>query len=221
MSLKLAWCSFQAASYAVTHWHYSRRMPNGKLVKIGVWEDGRFVGAIIFGLGATRHLVSPYGLEPHEGCELVRVALDHHKTKVSRILAIALRMLRRKCPGLKLVISYADPSEGHVGSIYKANGWIYLGKTPRDRYPVLDGRIAHPRTLSCRIKAGKVKSRSDVEYVAKPGKHRYAMPLDPSTRASILKISRPYPQASEVGDGRNPTEQRRCDTDPDAPTSHG
>jgi len=46
-SLHLDWCSHDAARHAVMRWHYSRQMPSCKLVKVGVWEDGRFVGAII------------------------------------------------------------------------------------------------------------------------------------------------------------------------------
>lgn len=50
-SLKLDWCDHAAAKYAVEHWHYSRVLPKGKNVYIGVWECGRFIGVIIFGSG--------------------------------------------------------------------------------------------------------------------------------------------------------------------------
>ena len=43
MNLHLDWCSHKAAKYAVEHWHYSKRMPKSKLVKIGVWENNVFV----------------------------------------------------------------------------------------------------------------------------------------------------------------------------------
>jgi len=45
VELKLDWCSYQAAKYAVENWHYSKCMPVGKLVKIGVWEDKKYIGA--------------------------------------------------------------------------------------------------------------------------------------------------------------------------------
>lgn len=44
--LRLDFCSHEAAKHAVLRWHYSRAMPAAKLVRIGVWEDGRFVGAM-------------------------------------------------------------------------------------------------------------------------------------------------------------------------------
>ena len=73
--LQLDFCSHEAAKHAVMRWHYRRAMPKAKLVRIGVWEDERFVGAIIYGLGANRHIARPFGLADTEACELVRVAL--------------------------------------------------------------------------------------------------------------------------------------------------
>ena len=65
--LHLDFCSHEAAKYAVMRWHYSRRMPKSKLVRIGVWEDKKFSGAIIYGLGANRHLARPFGLRGYRG----------------------------------------------------------------------------------------------------------------------------------------------------------
>ena len=73
--LRLDFCSHDAAKHAVMRWHYSRTMPKCKLVKIGVWEDDRFRGAVIYGLGSNRHIARPFGLKDTEVCELVRVAL--------------------------------------------------------------------------------------------------------------------------------------------------
>ena len=145
--LRLDFCSHEGAKHAVMRWHYSRRMPRSKLVKIGVWEDGRFRGAILYGVGATPHLASPFGLKSTQVCELVRVALApgrQHPT--SKCVAVSLRLLRRQSPGLKLVVSYADLGEGHLGTIYQAGGWLYLGISEQSYIRVL-GRVVHPRTL--------------------------------------------------------------------------
>ena len=124
--LRIDWCSYKAAVFAVKNWHYSKRIPKSKLGRIGAWEDGKFIGVVIFGCGATNSLVRRYGLRPEEGCELVRVALREHKTPVTRIIRIALIFLRRSNPGLRLVVSFADPGEGHEGKIYQAGNWIYF-----------------------------------------------------------------------------------------------
>jgi len=39
MSLRLDWCSYEATKFACTNWHYSRSVPAGKLMKVGVWAE--------------------------------------------------------------------------------------------------------------------------------------------------------------------------------------
>ena len=95
--LKIDWCSYKAAKYAVQHWHYSRSLPCSKTARLGVWEDDKFIGAIVFAWGANRHLAGEYSLKMTECAELCRVALAKHETPVSRILSIAVKMLNVKC----------------------------------------------------------------------------------------------------------------------------
>jgi hypothetical protein len=186
--LKLEWCSYEAAKFAVMRWHYSKAMPASKLAKIGVWEDGKFIGAVIYGMGANNNLSKMFGLRSIEVCELVRVALNKHRAPVTKIVSISLTMIKKRYPGLQVVVSYADPFQGHMGGIYQAGNWFYLGETPPDKFPILDGRVAHPRTLSERVKAGKT-TRSAVEYVKRPGKHRYAYPLNSIWRGRLEEMA--------------------------------
>ena len=128
VELRVDWCDYKAAKFAVEHWHYSKTMPSSKIAKFGVWEDGRFIGAVLYSWGANNNIGKPYGLKQVEVCELVRVALTEHVSQVSQIVAVTLRILKKQSPGLRLIASYADPREGHNGSIYQAMNWIYAGK---------------------------------------------------------------------------------------------
>ncbi len=78
-----------------------------------------------------------------ECVELCRVALTKHQTPVSRIVSIAVKMLKRAMPGIRLVVSYADANYGHIGSIYQAAGWMYVGQTSEERGIILGGKT-HP-----------------------------------------------------------------------------
>lgn len=203
-SLRLDWCSHEAAKYAVEHWHYSRRMPKSKLAKIGIWEDAQFTGAIIFGLGATPEIAKPFGLVQFEVCELVRVALRQHNTPVSRCVSIALRMIRRAFPGQRIVVSFADSSQGHVGVIYQADNWIYIGSQEYHAYRVL-GEVVHPRTLYDRYGVGGqsipwLRSRIDphAERVRNGIKHKYVYPLNAEMRARIAPLAQPYPRRASL-----------------------
>lgn len=126
-NLRLDFCSREAALFAVKHWHYSKTLPASKLFKIGVWENQKFIGCVIYSYGANPQIGKPYGLKQTEICELTRVALAKHQSSVSKIVAISLKILKRENPKLKLVISYADKDQNHLGVIYQASNWIYVG----------------------------------------------------------------------------------------------
>lgn len=197
MSLRLDWCSHAAAKWAVENWHYSRSMPAGKMVRIGVWEGGTFIGVAIFSQGGNMSLGTPYGLTSLEVCELVRVALTSHKAPVSRIVAIALRMLKKHCPGTKLVVSFADPTEGHIGGIYQAGGWLYSGRSADSYEFRLHGKRIQKRAYTG-DQFGKPGSKASLPpgavKVATVGKHRYLMPLDAETKARLVSRAMPYPK---------------------------
>jgi hypothetical protein len=114
-SLKVDWCSDAAAKFACKNWHYSKSLPAGKLAKLGAWEDGSFIGCIVFGWGANKNMAQVYGLKQTECAELVRIALTDHKNTVSRIMAVSIKFLKRQSPGVRLLVSYADPAQGHHG----------------------------------------------------------------------------------------------------------
>ena len=207
--LHLDFCSHEAARHAVMRWHYSRTMPTAKLVRIGVWEEKKFSGAIIYGIGANRHLARPFGLQATEVCELVRVALApgrEHPT--SQCVAVSLKLLKRQSPGLRLVVSFADLGQGHIGTLYQAGGWLYLGTSDQSYFKVR-GRVVHPRTLYDRHGRGGqsvawLQKHVDpkAERVPMAPKLRYAMPLDKALRRELAARALPYPKtAAEVTRG--------------------
>lgn len=209
MSLRLDWCSHEAAKYACKNWHYSGTIPMNKLVKVGVWEHARFIGVVIFSPGATPTLCKTYGLTQQECCELSRIALRAHKAPVSRIMAIALRMLKRENPGLRLVISFADTDKGHHGGVYQATNWIYVGCAVPRLLPFLHGRHVHERTVSAMVKTGKVR-RADFDWRPAAPKHKYLMPLDDEMRRKLEPLRKLYPKRAgskaNVAAGHQPAE---------------
>ena len=80
VGLKLDWATHEAAKYACTNWHYSKCMPVGKIVKIGVWEDKKFIGVVLYSYGANNNASKSFGLTQYECCELTRVALTSHQS---------------------------------------------------------------------------------------------------------------------------------------------
>jgi hypothetical protein len=204
VDLKLDWASYKAARYACEHWHYSKCVPVGKLVKIGVWENNKFIGVVIFGRGANKDLLKPYGLDQTQGAELVRIALTSHKSTVTRIIKIALKMLKGICPEIKLIISFADPEQGHEGKIYQAGNWIYCGKSNAADEYLYKGKRWHGRAF--RKSFGSHKNY-DVEIVKGSSKHRYLMFLDKRVKQAMTGTT------STAAEQHRPTRSKQVKND--------
>lgn len=194
VELKLDWATFEAAKYACENWHYSKCMPKGKLVKIGVWENFKFVGAVIYGYGANNNAAKSFKLLQTQVCELTRVALNkNHKTKVSKILSIAHKLLIKSNPGLKLVFSYADKTnQNHHGGIYQADNWIYLGErktSNKGAYYLINGKKMHGRSARAKYKAEKYFPKG-WSHIPSQTKHLYVKIID----KNIKLESKPYPK---------------------------
>ena len=226
MNLRLDWCSYEAAKHAVMNWHYSKTMPFGKTLKIGVWEYNKFIGVVLYGYSSTPNVAKGAKLKQQEIVELTRVALNNHKSSVSKIISISIKMLKYSNPGLKLVVSFADADQSHIGVIYQAGSWIYTGLNMKN---AKNGYIVNGDFLHCRS-AGMKIGRNTLETVRKyldpnaivhytKGKYRYLYPLNKEMRKQIEPLAKPYPKKNcdsgvnrstpsfqDGGGGADPTE---------------
>lgn len=179
-----------------------------------MWEGGDWCGCVLFGRGNSRCLGNAFGVSGTEVAELVRVALREHTCPTSRIVAIAVKMLRRASPGLRVLVSYADIDQSHFGTIYQAAGWFYVGWTKGgDRYRDASGREWHSRMLS---PTGRKKVYGKYRDVPKPqdlvrittaGRHKYVMPLDAEMRKRLEPMRKPYPKRATSDTGDTPAVQ--------------
>jgi len=215
MSLRLDWATYKSAKYAVEHWHYSKTMPVNKTTRFGVWENKKFVGCLIFSCGAAgvRSIGKSLNLENMQVCELARIALTKHNFTVSKMLSIAMKMLKKSQPRLRLIVSYADPEQGHLGGIYQAGNWIYVGESARTIFYIDKNRKKwHSRSLSesgyvvhCGIKKRCPKPSSMRKTLALP-KYKYYMPLDKIMSKQIEPLRKPYPKRMPLEDFQRPVE---------------
>ena len=114
---------------------------------------------------------------------------------------------------LKVIVSYADEKENHVGTIYQASNWLYLGAHTQP-YLKIRGRIEHPRSLYDRYgpggqQIGWLREHVDpkAERVAMPDKHKYIYVFDPELRQRLTAEALPYPKRDGSSDGAAPTLQ--------------
>lgn len=162
---------------------------------------------MIFSRGASSSLSKPYNLKQTECCELTRIALTKHNAFVSKILSIAIKFLKKKCPGIKLIISFADPDQNHHGGVYQATNWVYCGQSSKSfEYIDKKGRKFHSRQVSEKgynIQMGniiKTPKPSECKKIQKPGKYRYLFALDKDIKIQIEKLRKPYPKRASSKD---------------------
>lgn len=224
VDLKVDFCSYQAAKFAVEHWHYSKTMPKSKLNMFGAWENDAFIGSVVYGVGATADMVKQFGLDKWEGCELVRIALTAHKSPVSQIVSRTFGLLTKHNQGLRLLVSYADPEHGHAGGIYQAMNWTYTGLTMASDEYIVNGKRWHGRAF----RASKPDHLTTKQYLDLIGnyqivkgssKYRYVYPLDRAMRRQIAPLAKPYPKKDAPlvnGDSVATSHAGRFDPDPEA-----
>ena len=211
-NLKIDWASYEASKYACENWHYSGVIPVGKLVKVGAWENGKFIGVVLFGRGANINMLKPYGLKADEGCELVRIALTKHITPVSKIMSFAIKFLKNSNSGLRLVVSYADADQNHHGGIYQATNWVYTGLKNAGTMGafVVHGKKMHPKSVHSKgikqtIAAVRQHLDPNAEVFITKGKHCYLMPLDKEIKKVIMPLSKSYPKRAKNQALENPS----------------
>ncbi len=170
------------------------------MLAFGAFLGVRLLGAITFGAGPQNAYNLVRGSAPDDCMILTRLWLSDQlpSNSESRVIGISLRALKR-FSHIKFLVSYADPSQGHAGTIYQATGWLYTGlseNTPL--YDFGDGKVRHSRTLSHAYGSHSLKHFEAhgvlVRVVPQAAKHRYVYFLDASWRPRLKPPVLPYPK---------------------------
>lgn len=199
-----------ARPYIATY-HYSATMPDSTRFAFGGFYGDKTAGIVVFGMGASlaayKRLIPD--IERGEYVELTRawVADAAPPNTASRLVASAVRLLP---PEIRLVLSFADQEQGHVGYMYQALNFIYCGEAKGGGSKLFDaeGKELHPRLLGI-YKMRHPADYGDMTYAqiakelgwstvhgARSTKHRYALGRDFATRRALRQTALPYPKAA-------------------------
>jgi hypothetical protein len=143
------------------------------------------VGVMVYTLPSGPGAGARYCPEaPDKVLELRRLVIidDTPKNAESFFIGRTLKWLKRNTD-TKLIISYADPVQGHAGTIYKASNFKYIGRTGVGRMLEVDGKLKHVRSLTidrpyAKILAARVKAGDEgVKVVKTEPKHLFSYRL--------------------------------------------
>ncbi len=180
--------------------HYLHSIPGGTGLTFGVFHRDSLLGALSLGVGPKNGYRLVDGATPDDCLALTRLWLSDELpgNSESRVLGVVLRALKRHTD-VKFVISYADPSQGHVGTIYQATGWTYTGLSQSTPLVDLgDGIARHSRSVAHAFGTHSLRHFTDngvdVSIVPQAAKHRYLYFLDSSYRQGLIVAELPYPR---------------------------
>jgi hypothetical protein len=105
--------------------HYTKRTPPGYVVALEFIDGRSRIGAMLLGRPASRKI------DQSRVLELTRMYFvdEMQGNTESRALGLMRRFVRTWLPNVRLLVAYSDPSVGHSGSIYEADGWAQFGET--------------------------------------------------------------------------------------------
>lgn len=173
----------------IEHWHYSKNV-NGlttdycfKLLD----KEGNMIGAMIYGKIAMANVWKKYAQKESELIELKRLCcIDNTpKNTESFFIGHTLRWLKKNTK-IKTVISYADMTYSHEGTIYKASNFTHIGMTEKGKVIMYNGKRYHDKTIRTKykgelkpfaLKIKKALEEGTAKYVDTLGKHIYIFEL--------------------------------------------
>lgn len=197
--MKLTKANSKAIKYACKNFHYSQSVPTVQYAYNVYNDKDEWCGVILFGGGANNNLAKSFNLRNGEVLELERVALNGKQEQTSKAVSIALRLLHKENPIVKLVVSYADHRQKHLGIIYQATNWIYLGMTKTSDFQYFyNGKWTHERTINS--KSNKDELKATLQKRQNLNKFKYVYCFDKELKEKYNVIKKQYPSKQDLTD---------------------
>jgi hypothetical protein len=168
--------------------HYSKSMPDSTVICYAGLYGNTLAGVVAFGVGTSpsqyKNIIP--SIKDGEYLELTRLWSPDicPKNTESRLVSLSLKSLPSK---YKLIVSYADPSQGHEGIIYQATNFHYCGMTMASKNGRLidtDGKERHQKSLNIykmrrpefeHLSYREIANRMGWTFIDNSAKHRYVI----------------------------------------------
>lgn len=187
--------------------HYSHKWTSCRYA-IGLFDGDKLIGVAVYGFPVGRQTVKSItpNLNNSDVLELTRLWLidEAPKNSESYFLGKTFKWLRDNTD-VKVLISYSDPMQEHLGIIYQATNWLYQGNSTmliKGYLHKINGETMHPRSVVAlygTIKVDELKKIDpNYERIEMKKKHRYLYILHKKDRNKIISELKhkilPYPK---------------------------
>jgi hypothetical protein len=159
--------------------HYAHRWPSVRYA-YGLFDDSELVGVVTYGTPPSAPLRRGIAGDNHISnvIELNRLCLKYNrKNEASYLVGNSIKLL----PKPKIIVSFADTSQGHYGYVYQACNFLYCGlSAKRTDWKVKGMEHKHGQTIADEFRGVTNRAQAmrdkygDRFYLQdRPRKHRY------------------------------------------------
>lgn len=189
---------FKLAKEYIRENHYSHSCHNGAAPCFGIFDNDILIGVLMFANPCSERVrASVFGIEyKNHVTELHRLHIKDctPRNTESWFISRCFKLLKQIKPHIWSVISFADQTEGHEGTIYKATNAYRLGSSSKATFYIdQEGRLRHPRQNGKNISKVEAVERG-WKPVKRDAKLRYMwlLPDDKRHKKRLLELSKEY-----------------------------
>jgi len=205
------------AKKIIVEFHYSHTWTSCQYA-FGLFKDHMIFGVAVYGPPVGRLAAQSISTEvaDNEVLELTRLWISDSEGKnaESWFLGQTFNWFKEYKKQIKVLMSYVDPTVGHIGTIYQATNWLYQGNSIRtaDYFMYkINNECYHPRTVFSKYKTNELKVLQklipDIEIVSMEKKHRYIYILANKTEKKRILNTLKHPVKPYVKFERTRTDQ--------------
>lgn len=213
----------RAANEFVKGHHYSGKVVQNSSLHLGAFLDKQLHGVMQFGpsMDKNKTIKLVEGTGWNEFIELNRMAFDDYlpRNSESHCIGAALRLIKKRAPHIKWVVSFADGAQCGDGTIYRASNFILTGIRPNGailqfpngqrmcRMTLMAGCYCPSVAKLCKDLGVETKYRGMTEWKQLGGKLipgfmlRYVYFIDKRWRKRLTVPELPYSAIDEAGAG--------------------
>ena len=154
------------------HHYLHRRCPCSHC--FGLFKHWELLGVIMYGTPSSAPLRS--GIcgpdESNNVIELTRLWVHDSVPKNGESFLIGNTIGK---VDKEIIVSFADTSANHIGTIYQATNWIYTGLSAKRTNWTVEGEDKHGQTLGDRYSSAEIRAKFGDRFSLedRPRKHRY------------------------------------------------
>ena len=187
--------------------HYTHKWSSCRY-SFGLYDGDKIIGVAVYGFPVGRLVVKSITdrLKNEDVLELTRlwVVDETIKNAESFFLGRTFDWIKKNT-NVKVLISYSDPMQNHLGIIYQATNWLYQGNNTmlvKGYMHKINNELLHPRSVVALYGTTKyselIKIDQNYERIEMKKKHRYIYILDKRNRKKIISELKhkllPYPK---------------------------